>query len=62
MKYIENINTVVMKKLLCILLFFFGLISCDDSRQQRIAFLLQEWIGKEIIFPVSTQLLISYCL
>ena len=43
-----------MKKLLCILLFFFCLISCDDSRQQKIACLLQEWIGKEIIFPSNS--------
>lgn len=43
-----------MKKLLCILLFFFCLISCDDSRQQKIACLLQEWTGKEIIFPSNS--------
>ena len=54
MKYIVNISTVVMKKLLCILLFFFCLISCDDSRQQKIACLLQEWTGKEIIFPSNS--------
>lgn len=40
-----------MKSLLCILSILFLLASCKENKKEQFARLVQEWQGKEIVFP-----------
>lgn len=40
-----------MKEIYSILVILFLLCSCQDSEKDRIARLVKEWEGKEILFP-----------
>lgn len=40
-----------MKKILLILLSTLILLSCTDSKRKETIALLQEWEGKEVVFP-----------
>ncbi len=42
-----------MKQLFCLLLLFIFISSCKDIEKRQISSLIQEWEGKEIVFPVN---------
>ena len=42
-----------MNKYLLLLSSILILISCEQSREKEIAKIMQEWVGREIIFPTD---------